>query len=311
VIQPPTSELQRRGRQVNAPPNSAYNLKTLNCSAAIEVTLTSSHDSYTAGGVVDRPAVGQRRLARRSWRKEAMTSDERITSGGISESHASAGRGRSSAHNTSDAADETALLDRLRCGDEPTFLALVDRYSTLMLRLALTYVRNRQVAEEVVQEAWVGVLLGLNRFEGRSTLKTWIYRILINTAKTRAVREDRTLPFSSLPELDLDLDGPSVEPDRFFPQDHQRAGGWTSFLRRWDDIPEERLLAQETRGLLREAIDALPSQQREVILLRDVEGWQADEVCDLLEISEANQRVLLHRARSKIRRVLERYLTEE
>jgi RNA polymerase sigma-70 factor (ECF subfamily) len=216
------------------------------------------------------------------------------------------------AHVTHDAvADEAALLDGLRRGDDSAFLALVDRYSTSMLRLALSYVRNRQIAEEVVQEAWVGVLLGLNRFEERSTLKTWIYRILINRAKTHAVREERTLPFSSLPELDLDLDGPSVEPDRFFPQGHQWSGGWTSFPSSWDDIPEERLLAQETRGLLREAINALPSLQREVIMLRDVEGWQADEVCDLLEISEINQRVLLHRARSKIRRVLERYLTEE
>jgi RNA polymerase sigma-70 factor (ECF subfamily) len=208
-------------------------------------------------------------------------------------------------------ADETALLDGLRRGDETTFLALVDRYATSMLRLAVTYVRNRQVAEEVVQEAWVGVLLGLKRFEGRSTLKTWIYRILINRAKTRAAREERTLPFSSLPELDLDLDAPSVEPDRFFPQGRQWSGGWTSFPSNWDDIPAERFLAQETRGLLREAIDALPAPQREVILLRDVEGWQADEVCDLLEISEIYQRALLHRARSKIRRVLERYLTEE
>jgi RNA polymerase sigma-70 factor (ECF subfamily) len=208
-------------------------------------------------------------------------------------------------------ADETALLDGLRRGDDSAFLWLVDRYSTSMLRLALTYVRNRQIAEEVVQEAWVGVLVGLNRFEGRSTVKTWIYRILINRAKTRAVREERTVPLSSMPELDLDLDGPSVEPDRFFPQGHQWSGGWTSLPSSWEDIPEERLLAQETRGLLREAIDALPSQQREVITLRDVEGWQADEVCDLLEISDTNQRVLLHRARSKIRRVLERYLTEE
>jgi RNA polymerase sigma-70 factor (ECF subfamily) len=216
------------------------------------------------------------------------------------------------AHDTRDAvADETALLDGLRRGDDSAFLALVDRYSTSMLRLALTYVRNRQIAEEAVQEAWLGVLVGLNRFEGRSTVKTWIYRILINRAKTRAEREGRSVPFSALEEFDLELDGPSVEPDRFFPQDHKWPGGWTSFPSSWDGIPEERLLAQETRGLLREAIDALPAQQREVILLRDVEGWQADEVCDVLEISETNQRVLLHRARSKIRRALERYLTEE
>jgi RNA polymerase sigma-70 factor (ECF subfamily) len=239
-------------------------------------------------------------------------SDERMAFGGTSESPASAGAGRSSAHDTADAADETALLDGLRRGDESTFLALVDRHSTPMLRLALTYVRNRQVAEEVVQETWLGVLLGLNRFEGRSALKTWIYRILINTAKTRAQREGRSVPFSALEELDLELDVPSVEPDRFLPPDHpQWPGGWVSFPPSWDGVPEERLLAQETRAFLREAINSLPAQQRAVVTLRDIEGWQADEVCNILEISETNQRVLLHRARSKIRRVLERYLTEE
>ena len=236
-------------------------------------------------------------------------SDERM---GTSEPPASAGGGRSSAPATHDAVEgESALLEGLRRGDESAFLGLVDRYSTSMLRLALTYVRNRQTAEEVVQEAWVGVLLGLNRFEGRSTVKTWIYRILINRAKTRAEREGRTLPFSALPELDLDLDETSVEPDRFFPQGHQWSGGWTSFPTSWDGLPEERLLAQETRVLLREAIEMLPTQQRQVVMLRDIEGWPAEEVCNILEISETNQRVLLHRARSKIRRALERYLTEE
>jgi RNA polymerase sigma-70 factor, ECF subfamily len=239
-------------------------------------------------------------------------SDEQMRSGKTSESPSSMGEARSLAHDTRDtAADETALLDGLRRGDDTAFLALVDRYSTSLLRLALTYVRNRQIAEEVVQEAWLGVLLGLNRFEGRSTVKTWIYRILINRAKTRAEREGRTVPFSALPELDLDLDGPSVEPDRFFPQDHQWSGGWKSYPSSWDGIPEERLLAQETRSLLREAIETLPTQQRQVVILRDIEGWQAEEVCNILEISETNQRVLLHRARSKIRRALERYLTEE
>ena len=223
-----------------------------------------------------------------------------------------AGTSEAPAQAISAAVDETVMLDALRQGDESTFLALVDRYSASLLRLALTYVHNRQVAEEVVQETWLGVLLGLNRFEGRSALKTWIYRILINTATTRAQREGRSVPFSALEECDVELDGLSVEPDRFFPPHHpQWPGGWVSFPPSWDGVPEERLLAQETRAILREAIDALPTQQRAVVTLRDIEGWQADEVCNILEISETNQRVLLHRARSKIRRALERYLTEE
>jgi RNA polymerase sigma-70 factor (ECF subfamily) len=240
-------------------------------------------------------------------------SDEQMQSGRTTESPPSSGEGRSLAQSTRDAvADETALLDGLRRGDDAAFLALVDRYSTSLLRLALTYVRNRQIAEEVVQEAWLGVLLGLNRFEGRSTVKTWLYRILINRAKTRAEREGRSVPFSALEEFDLELDRPSVEPDRFLPPDHpQWPGHWASFPPSWDGVPEERLLAQETRACLREAIEALPTQQRQVVTLRDIEGWQADEVCNILEISETNQRVLLHRARSKIRRALERYLTEE
>ena len=230
-------------------------------------------------------------------------SDEWTVSAGTSESPAQA---------IGAAVDETVMLDALRQGDESTFLTLVDRYSASLLRLALTYVHNRQIAEEVVQETWLGVLLGLNRFEGRSALKTWIYRILINTATTRAQREGRSVPFSALEECDVELDGLSVEPDRFFPPHHpQWPGGWVSFPPSWDGVPEERLLAQETRAILREAIDALPTQQRAVVTLRDIEGWQADEVCNILEISETNQRVLLHRARSKIRRALERYLTEE
>jgi RNA polymerase sigma-70 factor (ECF subfamily) len=230
-------------------------------------------------------------------------SDERTVSAGTSESPVPA---------VGAAPDGTFVLDTLRRGDESAFLTLVDRYSASLLRLALTYVHNRQIAEEVVQETWLGVLLGLNRFEGRSALKTWIYRILINTAKTRAQREGRSVPLSALDEFDLELEGPSVEPDRFLSPNHpQWPGHWVSLPPSWDDVPEERLLAQETRAFLREAINALPMQQREVVTLRDIEGWPAEEVCNILEISETNQRVLLHRARSKIRRALERYFTED
>jgi RNA polymerase sigma-70 factor, ECF subfamily len=215
------------------------------------------------------------------------------------------------------AGDDTALADArllaaLRAGDEAAFLQMVDRYHASLLRLALMYVSNRQVAEEVVQETWLAVLLGLKQFEGRSALKTWIVRILLNKAKTRAQREGRSVPFSSLPALDLESDEPSVEPERFYSADHpQWPGNWAAPPHTWESVPEQRLLARETRRRLREAIAALPAQQQEVILLRDIEGWTAAEVCNTLALSETNQRVLLHRARSKVRRALERYLDEE
>ena len=203
-------------------------------------------------------------------------------------------------------------LAALRAGDEAAFLQLVDRYHASLLRLALMHVSNRQVAEEVAQETWLAVLLGLKQFEGRSALKTWIVRILLNKAKTRAQREGRSLPFSSLPALDVESDEPSVEPERFHSPDHpQWPSHWAAPPHTWESVPEQRLLARETRRRLREAIAALPAQQQEVILLRDIEGWTAAEVCNTLALSETNQRVLLHRARSKVRRALERYFDEE
>lgn len=208
-------------------------------------------------------------------------------------------------------ADELTLLDALRRGDESAFSLLVDRYQTALLRLALAFVSNRAIAEEVVQDTWLGVLGGLGRFEGRSSLRTWIFRILANKAKTRAQREGRTVPFSSLSDLDLELDGPSVEPDRFLPPDHaQWPGHWATPPQSWEGIPEERLLAQETRARIQDAIDALPPLQREVITLRDVEGCTAEEASHILSVTETNQRVLLHRARSRVRGALERYFEE-
>jgi RNA polymerase sigma-70 factor (ECF subfamily) len=202
---------------------------------------------------------------------------------------------------------DEALLAQLRSGDERAFVALVDRYQPLMLRVALGYVRTSAVAEEVVQETWLGVLDGLDRFEGRSTLKTWLFRILTNRAKTRGERESRTTPFSSLSSDDED--GPAVDPDRFLPPDHARwPGHWSAAPADWERLPDQRLLAAETLGCVRDAIEQLPGRQQEVIVLRDVEGWSADEVCDALGVSEVNQRVLLHRARSKVRRALEAYL---
>jgi RNA polymerase sigma-70 factor (ECF subfamily) len=204
------------------------------------------------------------------------------------------------------------LLAALRRGDEQSFRMLVERYSPSLLRLGLMYVSSRAVAEEVVQETWLGVLRGLDRFEGRSALKTWIFRILVNVAKTRALREGRSIPFSSLSALDADGDEPIVEPERFVPPDNSDGTGyWASAPANWEGQPEERLLSAEARERIQAAIAALPPVQREVIALRDVEGWSSNEVCNLLMISETNQRVLLHRARSRVRRALEQYLAEK
>jgi RNA polymerase sigma-70 factor, ECF subfamily len=196
--------------------------------------------------------------------------------------------------------DQLHLLDGLREGDEVAFAVLVRSYGPAMLRVAQLYVRSRSVAEEVVQEAWIGVLNGAGRFEGRSSLKTWIFRILANKAKTRAVREGRTIPFSA-----LDPDEPAVDPDRFRGPEDRYPGHWAA---RPTSLPEERLLESETLALVRSEIDKLPPAQALVVTMRDVEGFDSAEVCNALEISETNQRVLLHRARSKLRSALEEYL---
>lgn len=201
-------------------------------------------------------------------------------------------------------ADEARTVAALRAGDADAFAALLDLHAAPMLRLARTVVRSRAVAEEVVQETWVRALGSLDRFEGRSSLRTWLYTILLNTARTRGEREARTVPFSAL--AGLDDDAPAVDPDRFRPAGEQWAGGWKTFP---EALPEERLLAQETREMIAAAIETLPDGQRAVITLRDVEGWSAEEVCNVLGLSESNQRVLLHRARSKVRQALEDFLT--
>jgi len=206
--------------------------------------------------------------------------------------------------------DELHLVAALRRGDEAAFAMLIDQYHASLLRLASMYVPSRTVAEEVVQETWLGVLQGLARFEGRSSLKTWIFRILTNRAKTRGTREGRSIPFSAIWNVDADPGEPAVDAEWFFPPEHEDAGWWRSHPRNWDDLPEERLLSQELRARIQQAIDGLPPSQREVITLRDVEGWAPDEVCQALGISEGNQRVLLHRARSKVRGTIEMYLSE-
>lgn len=195
------------------------------------------------------------------------------------------------------------LLAGLRLGDEAAFLELVERYGPMMLRIALSYVRTPSVAEEVVQETWIGVLNSLERFEGRSTLRTWLLRILANRARTRGAREARCMPFSALAG-----DEPSVDAERFQGPDGPFPGGWAAFPTPWETVPEERVLARETLLHVESAIRALPGRQQEVIVLRDVEGWSAEEVCAALGLSAANQRVLLHRARSRVRGALERYM---
>jgi RNA polymerase sigma-70 factor, ECF subfamily len=205
--------------------------------------------------------------------------------------------------------EEIDLVAALRAGDESAFATLVDRYHASMLRLARLFVRDRSIAEEIVQEAWLGVVRGIGRFEERSSLKTWIFRILVITAKARARHERRGVTLSELGDAAFDQGDPAVEPQRFRPPGAHWAGGWVSFPLSWGEAPEERLLARETLKSIRDAIDALPPSQRTVVQLHDVEGWTAEEIRKILQISEGNQRVLLHRGRSKVRRALERYLT--
>ena len=204
--------------------------------------------------------------------------------------------------------DELGLLDALRRRDEQAFRTLVERYHASLLRLALVYTRTRAVAEEVVQETWLGVLKGLEGFEGRSTFKTWLFRILVNRAKTRSEREGRTVPASALWDAATEPPEPALDASRFYPAGHPYAGHATQPLQSWGENPEERLVTQETLEVIRRAVDGLPPAQREVITLRDLEGWDATEVCNILGITSTNQRVLLHRARGRVRTALERYL---
>ena len=201
--------------------------------------------------------------------------------------------------------DDVALVTALRSGEEQVFCQLVERWGGLMLRLALTHVANRAVAEEVVQEAWLTVLRSLDRFERRSSLRTWVLGIVVNVARSRARIERRSVP------LEPEVAGPSVEPARFLPADHPRwPHHWAAEPIAWR-TPEEDLLAGETRRIMLEAIAALPPTQREVLVLRDVEGVPASDVCNILGITDTNQRVLLHRARSRVRAALERHLAAE
>jgi RNA polymerase sigma-70 factor (ECF subfamily) len=239
-------------------------------------------------------AVGERVHAARFWQRLPTDSGDRV-------------RGTAGGPPSEQAHDADAELVRaLRAGDERAFATLLEKYGPSLLRLAQLYVSSRAVAEEVVQETWLAVLTGIERFEGRSSLKTWLFRILTNKAKTRGQREARTVPFSSL-AADGDEDEAAVDVDRFAGPDSRYAGHWAAPPRA---VPEERLLAAEARERIEEAIAALPPNQRLVITLRDVEGLSADEARNVLGVSETNQRVLLHRARAKVRAAFERYLEE-
>jgi len=202
-------------------------------------------------------------------------------------------------------AAERELVAALKNRDEAAFTRLVDQLSPALLRVAREYVKDEQVAREAVQETWLGVIKGIDRFEGRSTVKTWVFRILMNIARTRGKSEARSAPFSSLSSGDEDE--PALDPDRFKPADAERAPNhWAVKPQVWR-TPEEQLLDGESKQVILDAIETLPAQQRTVITLRDIEGWDAEETRNALEISETNQRVLLHRARSKVRAALEAY----
>ena len=206
-------------------------------------------------------------------------------------------------------ADDRRLISGLRSGDESVFAELIDRYHASLVRVAMRYVPSRAVAEEVVQDTWIAVIEGIDRFEGRSSLKTWLYRILIYRAKARGERERRTVPLSSLQPEEFDDSVPLVPANRFQPDGAPWPGHWATPPQRWDGDAEGRLLAGEAREVIEAAIARLPVTQRDVITLRDIAQFGAAEVCDLLDVTEANQRVLLHRARSRVRAVLEDYLS--
>ncbi len=204
--------------------------------------------------------------------------------------------GRRSRRGTPVDADERELLARLRAGDEEAFVTLVARHHGAMLRLARTFVPNASVAEEVVQDTWVGVVRGIDRFAGRSSLKTWLLTILVNRARTTGMRERRSVAIGDA--------APAVDRSRF-----DAAGAWMSPPQHWVEDSDERLFAEELASRIQRAMEELPPRQREVVTLRDVEGLSCNEVCEVLGISEGNQRVLLHRGRSHLRAALEQAVT--
>jgi RNA polymerase sigma-70 factor, ECF subfamily len=210
----------------------------------------------------------------------------------------------SPANATARSTDERELVERLRSGDRAAFAALVTRHGGALLRLAATFVKDRSLAEEVVQDAWLAALDNLGSFEGRSSIRTWLFHIVANRARTRIDREGRSVPFSAL-AYSTDGDDPAVDPDRF-----DQGGMWREPPGPWSEENPERLAHDaQTRAAIEKAIADLPEAQRAVITLRDIEGLETQEICNLLGVTVSNQRVLLHRARSKVRQALEKYMT--
>jgi RNA polymerase sigma-70 factor (ECF subfamily) len=199
---------------------------------------------------------------------------------------------------------DAVIVAGLRDRDEAMFAMLLDAWSPGLLRAARAYVRDEHAAQDVVQETWLGVVRGIGQFQARSSLRTWVYRILINRAKTRGTRDARSVPVDILNHTA----SPTVDPARFRGPDDEYPGGWRIFPAAWPS-PEDQAVAAETRRQLASALADLPTRQRIVVTLRDAEGYTSDEVCDLLSISAANQRVLLHRGRATLRANLETFLT--
>lgn len=202
---------------------------------------------------------------------------------------------------------DAELLASLLAGDEGAFKALVNRHHLAMVHAASYYVSSRSVAEEVTQDTWLAVIRGLCNFEGRSSLRTWIFGILVNQARARGTRESKTIPFSAVATVE---DDPTVDPGRFHPPDHRWAGHWAPFPEPWTDMPAQQVVDAETRAIIEDVMRDLPEAQRSVITLRDVDGRDSQEVCQLLGVTEANQRVLLHRARAKVRAAMESYFAQ-
>ncbi|MCW4352925.1 sigma-70 family RNA polymerase sigma factor [Hoyosella sp. YIM 151337] len=199
---------------------------------------------------------------------------------------------------------ERGLVEALRNGDEQAFAALVDELTPMMLKVARGYVANREAAEEVVQETWIALLKGIHAFQHRALLRTWLFRVLVNIAKTRGAKDQRYRAVS----FDENSPLPAVDPARFQDPEEPWPGHWRSTPKAWDESPEHSLLASEIREVTQQELDRLPEAQRDVVTLRDVMGYEASEVCEMLAISAANQRVLLHRGRARIRQALEQYM---
>jgi RNA polymerase sigma-70 factor (ECF subfamily) len=205
--------------------------------------------------------------------------------------------------------DAKALVEAAKNGDEQAFATVVEKYHASMLRVARMFVKDDQTAEEIAQDTWIAVIEGIDRFEGRSSFRTWLFTILSNKAKTRAVRDGRIVPFSAIASADAASGEDAVDADNFLGADHERAPyHWSAKPQPWT---EDKVLADETVAHVHAAIDELPPTQREVIRLRDVEGWSPEEIAEVLEISPGNQRVLLHRARAKVRNAIEGYVDND